>query len=157
MYAILASPLGELIVISDGLQLTGLYFEPHPALVSEQCYEPGAEIFRETAQQLAAYFEGERREFHLPLNLRGTPFQRRVWELLKTIPYGQTITYRQLAEWTGFPQSTRAVGRANGQNPISIIVPCHRVVGSNGSLVGYGGGLERKAALLDLERCHLSP
>lgn len=155
MYAILASPLGDLLAVSDGRHLTGLYFNTHPPREAGDPAEADAMVFRETAGQLGEYFEGKRKEFDLPLHLRGTPFQLRVWHLLRTIPYGLTISYKQLAEWTGSPDSTRAVGRANGQNPISIIVPCHRVIGSNGMLVGYGGGLERKAALLDLERSHI--
>jgi methylated-DNA-[protein]-cysteine S-methyltransferase len=101
--------------------------------------------------QLAAYFEGRLTRFDLPLSLQGTPFQRLVWQALQEIPYGVTISYGDLARRVGNPNGSRAVGLANGHNPISIIVPCHRVIGSNGKLTGYGGGLPRKAALLDFE------
>jgi len=106
---------------------------------------------RALALQLDAYFAGRLRQFTIPLDLRGTPFQRRVWKLLCGIPFGETRTYRQLAEALGRPNAARAVGRANGSNPAAIVVPCHRVIGSNGKLTGYAGGLHRKKALLDLE------
>ena len=102
--------------------------------------------------QLTAYFEGQIREFSVPLDLRGTPFQLQVWNSLRTIPYGETRSYAQVAMAISRPRAVRAVGAANGQNPIPILVPCHRVVGSNGALVGYGGGLDTKRFLLDLER-----
>jgi methylated-DNA-[protein]-cysteine S-methyltransferase len=108
--------------------------------------------FEDISEQLSEYFARSRRTFTIPIALAGTPFQKRVWSELMTIPYGETRSYRQLAEAIGNPSSMRAVGAANGQNPISIIVPCHRVIGSDGALVGYGGGLERKRFLLDLER-----
>jgi methylated-DNA-[protein]-cysteine S-methyltransferase len=104
------------------------------------------------AIQLEQYLAGERTEFDLDLELRGTPFERRVWDEVRAIPYGQTATYAEIARRIGSPGSCRAVGRANGRNPIAVIVPCHRVVGSDGSLAGYAGGLETKRALLDLER-----
>jgi methylated-DNA-[protein]-cysteine S-methyltransferase len=108
-------------------------------------------FFSETIRQLRAYFEGELREFDLPLAPEGTEFQMRVWESLRAIPYGETISYGQLAARLGNPKASRAVGLANGSNPIPIIIPCHRVIGSDGSLVGYGGGLENKKILLALE------
>lgn len=108
--------------------------------------------FTEAARQLAAYFAGELREFDLPLAPAGTPWQLRVWRALTTIPYGETAGYGQLAGELGKPTASRAVGTANGRNPISVIVPCHRVIGANGSLTGYAGGLERKEYLLTLER-----
>jgi methylated-DNA-[protein]-cysteine S-methyltransferase len=104
------------------------------------------------AIQLEQYLAGERTEFDLDLELRGTPFERRVWDEVRAIPYGQTATYAEIARRIGSPGACRAVGRANGRNPIAVIVPCHRVVGSDGSLTGYAGGLETKRALLDLER-----
>jgi methylated-DNA-[protein]-cysteine S-methyltransferase len=107
--------------------------------------------FDTAKEQLAAYFEGRLTDFDLPLSLQGTPFQRLVWQALQEIPYGVTISYGDLARRVGNPNSSRAVGLANGHNPVSIIVPCHRVIGSNGKLTGYGGGLPRKAALLDFE------
>jgi methylated-DNA-[protein]-cysteine S-methyltransferase len=108
-------------------------------------------FFSETIRQLRAYFEGELREFNLPLAPEGTEFQMRVWQNLREIPYGETISYGQLATRLGNPKASRAVGLANGTNPIPIIIPCHRVIGSDGSLVGYGGGLENKKILLALE------
>jgi methylated-DNA-[protein]-cysteine S-methyltransferase len=120
--------------------------------------DPGRENptpLAETVRQLRAYFAGELREFDLPLAPAGTPFQLRVWRELRNIPYGQTISYGELARRVGSPKGSRAVGLANGANPISIVVPCHRVIGSSGKLTGYGGGLENKARLLALEREHL--
>ncbi|MGW6457880.1 methylated-DNA--[protein]-cysteine S-methyltransferase [Streptomyces sp. NPDC055078] len=107
--------------------------------------------FGETIRQLEAYFAGELTEFAVPLRLAGTPFQRAVWDRLLAIPYGETRTYGELAEELGNPNASRAVGLANGKNPVSIIVPCHRVIGSTGSLTGYGGGLSRKQRLLSFE------
>ena len=108
--------------------------------------------FAEAREQLTAYFSGELKEFTLQLRLHGTPFQRRVWDQLTRIPYGETRTYGQLADTLGNSKASRAVGLANGRNPIGIIVPCHRVIGTTGSLTGYGGGLDRKRRLLDHER-----
>jgi methylated-DNA-[protein]-cysteine S-methyltransferase len=113
--------------------------------------EEGNDFNRGIAEQLDQYFAGTLRQFDVRLDVRGTDFQRRVWELLRTIPYGETRSYGQLARALGKPRASRAVGRANGTNPVSIIIPCHRVIGSNGTLVGYGGGLDRKQALLALE------
>ncbi|MCC7500020.1 MAG: methylated-DNA--[protein]-cysteine S-methyltransferase [Bryobacterales bacterium] len=110
-----------------------------------------AEIFRQAASQLERYFRGDLRQFALPLALRGTPFQLRVWALLQTIPYGETCSYRELAGMAGIPKGSRAVGLANGANPVAIIVPCHRVIASNGKLQGYAGGLAAKKMLLDIE------
>jgi methylated-DNA-[protein]-cysteine S-methyltransferase len=109
------------------------------------------EPFAEVRRQLAEYFDGERDEFDVPLEMTGTHFQRRVWRALRQIPYGETTTYGELARRVGRPSASRAVGLANGRNPIAVIVPCHRVIGSDGSLTGYGGGLERKRLLLELE------
>src|SRR5580692_3606017 len=117
--------------------------------------EDGA-FFSETIRQLRAYFEGELREFDVPLAPEGTEFQMRVWQSLRDIPYGETISYGQLAARLGNPKASRAVGLANGSNPIPIIIPCHRVIGGNGSLVGYGGGLPLKKKLLALESRQLS-
>jgi len=128
----------------------------------DQTYEPSREgwetddgAFPDAVEQLAAYFARERTDFDLSLDLVGTEFQRRVWAALLTIPYGQTRSYGAIAKQIGSPGASRAVGLANGHNPIGIIVPCHRVIGSNGSLTGYGGGLERKRALLDMEKSHI--
>ena len=127
----------------------------------DQTYEPSREgwetddsAFPDAVEQLQAYFARERTDFDLSLDLVGTEFQRRVWAALLTIPYGETRSYGELAKQIGSPGASRAVGLANGHNPIGIIVPCHRVIGSNGSLTGYGGGLERKRALLDMEKSH---
>ncbi|MEV0275921.1 methylated-DNA--[protein]-cysteine S-methyltransferase [Streptomyces sp. NPDC050610] len=149
----LDSPYGTLtLVAADGV-LCGLYMTEQRHRPSEETFgEPDDTPFTEAARQLAAYFAGEITEFDLPLHLDGTPFQRRVWSELQRIPYGETVSYGQLADRMDAPGASRAVGLANGKNPIGIIVPCHRVVGSTGSLTGYGGGLDRKRRLLDFER-----
>lgn len=146
------SPLGELTLLSDGTNLTGLYLPVHkgaPADTSTWQWDAGP--FTHVVTQLREYFAGERQDFDVPLAGAGTPFQQKVWEALTTIPYGATATYRDIAIAIGSPKAVRAVGLANGRNPISVIVPCHRVVGANGSLTGYGGGLAAKQLLLDLE------
>ena len=114
-------------------------------------------LFAEAIGQLAAYFAGQLRQFELPLDLRGTPFQLQVWQAVCAIPWGTTCSYGQIAAQLGRPAAMRAVGAANGANPVSIIVPCHRLIGANGALRGYGGGLERKAQLLELERANTIP
>ena len=149
---IIDSPLGELTLLSDGDRLVGLYLPMHkgaPPDTSSWQWDAGP--FREAVAQLAQYFAGDRQDFDLPLGATGTPFQQQVWSALTTIPYGATATYRDIAVAIGSPKAVRAVGLANGRNPISIVVPCHRVVGTNGSLTGYGGGLAAKQHLLDLE------
>jgi methylated-DNA-[protein]-cysteine S-methyltransferase len=142
------SPVGPLVLTSDGTALTGVLFDPDvdPTWSTGKCA-----VLDRTAAQLGEYFAGERTEFDLPLRPTGAPFQLQVWEALLTIPYGETASYGEIAREIGHPTAFRAVGAANGQNPIAIIVPCHRVIGSNGSLTGYGGGLPTKRALLDLE------
>lgn len=148
-----ASPIGELTLLSDGEALTGLYMaSPRGAPNIDPAWRHEEAPFRSVAEQLAAYFAGERTEFDLPLSARGTEFQQRVWRALRTIPYGETRSYRDIATAIGAPKAMRAVGLANGRNPISIVVPCHRVVGADGSLTGYGGGLRNKQLLLDLEQ-----
>jgi methylated-DNA-[protein]-cysteine S-methyltransferase len=114
------------------------------------------EPFAHVEAQLAEYFEGRRTTFDIPLELAGSPFQRRVWEALQGIPYGETVSYGELARRVGAPSAARAVGVANRENPVAVIVPCHRVIGADGSLTGFGGGLERKRLLLDLETGVLS-
>jgi methylated-DNA-[protein]-cysteine S-methyltransferase len=148
-----ASPVGELLFASDGSALTRLAFH---ATGDERISEaqPDDGFFRAAAEQLAEYFAGTLRQFDIPLELHGTQFQRRVWTALLDIPYGQTISYGELADRVGSPGGARAVGLAVGSNPIAIVVPCHRVVGADGRLTGYGGGLSRKQFLLDLEARH---
>jgi methylated-DNA-[protein]-cysteine S-methyltransferase len=150
------SPIGRLLLTSDGTALTGLYMEPsRKAQSTEGWVEDAAAMPLGTAlRQLSEYFAGTRRTFDLPLRLEGTAFQQRVWARLTEIPYGQTWSYGQLAGRIGKPSASRAVGLANGRNPISILVPCHRVIGADGSLTGYGGGLERKQWLLAHEGLH---
>jgi methylated-DNA-[protein]-cysteine S-methyltransferase len=151
------SPLGTLLLLSNGAALTGLYMESHkygPSIDAHWIDDEGP--FRSVNRQLEAYFAGDRTSFDVPLGARGTAFQRAVWQALAAIPYGQTTTYAELARRIGRPKAIRAVGAANGRNPISIIVPCHRVVGTDGSLVGYAGGTDRKQRLLELERATLA-
>jgi methylated-DNA-[protein]-cysteine S-methyltransferase len=147
------SPVGPLLLLSDGAALVGLYT---PGSVASRIVAPSAiddpSPFREVAAQLDRYFAGEPIRFDVPLRLVGTPFQRAVWSELAAIAYGTTISYRELAARIGNPRAVRAVGAANGKNPVSIIVPCHRVVGADGDLVGYGGGLDCKRWLLAHER-----
>jgi methylated-DNA-[protein]-cysteine S-methyltransferase len=143
------SPVGPLLLTSDGESLTRLLFDvrPDPSWSTEPCA-----LLDRAVTQLREYFAGERTTFDLPLDPAGTPFQLTVWMALRDIPYAETINYGQLATRVGNARASRAVGLANGRNPISIVVPCHRVIGANGSLTGYGGGLDRKRTLLDLER-----
>jgi methylated-DNA-[protein]-cysteine S-methyltransferase len=146
------SPIGELTLASDGEALTGLYMTDQrhrPELPAADGDDDA--VLAAAREQLAEYFAGERREFDLPLKPAGTPFQRAVWEALRDIPYGETAGYGELANRLGRPGAARAVGLANGRNPIAIVVPCHRVIGAAGALTGYGGGLERKRYLLELE------
>jgi methylated-DNA-[protein]-cysteine S-methyltransferase len=152
-HTVMDSPVGPLTLVAHDGVLCGLY-------MAEQRHRPAEEIFgprddrltHAAIDQLTAYFAGELKDFDLPLALHGTEFQRRVWTELNTIPYGETTTYGELAQRLGSPSAARAVGLANGKNPISIIVPCHRVVGSTGNLTGYGGGLPRKRYLLAFEK-----
>lgn len=147
------SPVGELTLVATDGVLSGLYMVDQRHRPPQESFgEVDVAPFGEVARQLAEYFAGERTEFTLPLHFAGTEFQRSVWTALCTIPYGETVTYGELAALLGRPSASRAVGLANGKNPIGIIVPCHRVVGSTGDLTGYGGGLERKRFLLDFER-----
>jgi methylated-DNA-[protein]-cysteine S-methyltransferase len=148
-FEVMETPLGEILLSSDGDSLCGLSFYPFEFRAESKQNLP---IFGEAKKQLAAYFAGELKSFDLAIRLEGSPFQMKVWQELLKIPYGTTITYKQLAERLGDVKSIRAVGKANGQNPIPIIVPCHRVIGSNGKLIGYGGGIEKKLFLLRLER-----
>jgi methylated-DNA-[protein]-cysteine S-methyltransferase len=144
----LDSPVGELLLVQRDDALTGLYY-PNYGPVERGSREPQA--FKAVVEQLDRYFAGQLQAFEIPLAPVGTPFQRQVWDALMTIGYGQTVSYRYIAELVGKPAATRAVGAANGRNPISIIVPCHRVIGADGTLTGYGGGLQNKQRLLELE------
>ena len=142
-----ATPLGPLRLVSDGAALVGAAFDALPDAV-----EGGVDAVLETAAaELAAYFDGHPAPFTIPVRAGGTPFQERVWAALREIPHGRTLGYGALAVRLGEPGAAQAVGAANAQNPVAVVVPCHRVVGADGSLTGYAGGLTRKRALLDLE------
>ena len=152
-YTIMDSPVGPLLLVGGPEGLAEIRFTPEgqpPTPRADWEADPGA--FTEVSAQLGEYFAGTRRDFTLALDPHGTPFQRAVWAALETIPYGETISYADLARRINKPKAVRAVGAANGQNPLPIVIPCHRVIGSDGSLTGYGGGLPIKRALLDLER-----
>jgi methylated-DNA-[protein]-cysteine S-methyltransferase len=157
------SPLGKYLVASSEKGLFCLKTEKQAPKFLARWERRGIEFRRhdnknlESVNQLKAYFERKRRRFKMPLDLRGTAFQLHVWDYLLNIPWGETRSYGQIAEALGCPKASRAVGRAVGTNPVSIMVPCHRVVGSNGNLTGYGGGLERKAALLEHEGSIVQP
>ncbi|MCX5371904.1 methylated-DNA--[protein]-cysteine S-methyltransferase [Streptomyces sp. NBC_00103] len=151
-HTIVDSPFGPLTLVADDGVLCGLYMTEQRHRPPEENFGPRDDtLFGAAEEQLEAYFAGELREFRLELRLHGTPFQRSVWDGLRKIPYGETRTYGELAEALGNPTASRAVGLANGRNPIGIIVPCHRVIGAGGGLTGYGGGLDRKRRLLDFE------
>lgn len=158
-YMIMESPVDPLLLTSDGKYLTGLYMEKEaqkllPHMKDDWQQDENAIPFKETIKQLNAYFSGKLHEFDLPLKPVGTPFQEAVWQALTTIPYGKTVSYKDIAKHVNLPKAARAVGMANGRNPISIIIPCHRVIGANGKLTGYGGGLHRKEWLLEHEHTH---
>lgn len=151
-YTTMESPVGQLRLVAEELELRTVWFvrgrkdeKPHAE------WKEDAAFFADVKRQLNAYFAGDLRKFEIPLLMLGTEFQKRVWKALQTIPYGETISYGELAKKIGEPKAVRAVGAANGQNPIPIIVPCHRVIGSDGSLTGFGGGIENKKKLLELE------
>jgi len=147
------SPIGPITLVGVEGVLTGLYMhDQRDVPPAEASGIDDASAFGDVVAQLAAYFRGELTEFDMPLLLTGTPFQQRVWTALREIPYGETVSYGELAARIGQPTASRAVGLANGRNPIAIIVPCHRVIGADGRLTGYGGGLPRKQQLLSLER-----
>lgn len=153
-YRRIDSPVGTLTLVAGDRHLVAIAWqEEGEAAPFDAAPETAPHpVLDETERQLRAYFAGERRDFDLPLDFRGTDFQRRVWQALLTIPFGETRSYRDIASQLGRPSATRAVGAANGRNPIPIVAPCHRVIGANGSLTGFGGGLENKAFLLDLEQ-----
>jgi methylated-DNA-[protein]-cysteine S-methyltransferase len=152
-HAVVDSPVGPLTLVAVDGAVAGLYMDEHRhrpprELFGDPADDPAGEPFAGAFRQLREYFDGQRTEFDLQLRLGGTAFQQRVWAALQVIPYGQTVSYGQLADRLGQPTASRAVGLANGKNPVSIIVPCHRVVGADGGLTGYGGGIERKRYLL---------
>lgn len=150
----LASPVGELKLVANGSRLAAILWEndkPGRVRLGPMSEEPDNPILVRAAQQLHEYFAGTRDRFELELDFAGTPFQKKVWAALLTIPFGQTRSYSQIAEQIGHPSAVRAVGAANGKNPISIVAPCHRVIGASGKLTGFAGGLEAKALLLTLE------
>lgn len=150
----IATPVGELLLVAEDEGLAGVRFEPHgrvPAASGAAAYRGAWAVLAAAREQLAAYFAGELTEFTLPLAPQGTPFQLGVWEALRRIRYGETISYAELAQRIGAPRAVRAVGAANGRNPLPVVVPCHRVIGADGSLTGFGGGLDRKRWLLDHE------
>lgn len=155
-HALIDTLLGELTVVADGTAVTGLYFPGHTPLPADTLFGERVEVVEDglmnmTAIQLTEYFEGARRSFDVPIATHGNDFSEKVWALLRQIPYGGTTTYGALAASLGNPRLAQRVGQVVGQNPVSIIIPCHRVVGADGSLTGYAGGLERKRRLLELE------
>jgi methylated-DNA-[protein]-cysteine S-methyltransferase len=153
LYTTMDSPIGELLLVGDGETLSGLYMQDgrKPKRIAADWSESSV-MFADVKRQLEEYFAGERTTFEVKLAPEGAPFEREVWHALEAIPYGETVSYGEIARRVGQPGAARAVGTANGRNPISVIVPCHRVIGADGSLTGYGGGLERKRLLLELER-----
>lgn len=152
-YTLLSSPVGQLLLAGSADALERIHFmRGRTVLAPDPEWIESGGLFREAARQLAAYFAGERKEFSLPVKPAGTPFQLAVWRELCRIPYGQTISYGELARRIGQPTASRAVGLANGANPIPIVIPCHRVIGANGKLTGFGGGIDVKEKLLALER-----
>ena len=154
-----STPIGSLLISAEDGAITELYFEggrTTPPTLAETAADPSnAEVLAQLVKELDAYFAGTLRNFTVPLNPNGTPFRMKAWEGLCTIPYGETISYKELAQRIGNPKAIRAVGGANHNNPISIIIPCHRVIGANGKLVGYGGGLNVKEFLLEHEQTHM--
>jgi methylated-DNA-[protein]-cysteine S-methyltransferase len=158
-YSVMPSPIGELLLTSDGDAVTGLHMamsHGKPAPGPGPNWKRDDQLLRAAREQLRQYFAGERRRFDLPLHMAGTPFQRSVWQGLLEIPFGVTWSYAELARHVGRPGASRAVGAANGRNPIGIVVPCHRVIGADGTLTGYGGGVDRKEWLLRHEGCALA-
>lgn len=142
------SPVGYLKVTATSKAITGIHFSKTKSKDSKEI----PAVLKKAEKELQEYFKGKRKSFDLPLEFDGTEFQKNVWKALSTIPFGQTVSYKDIAIQVGSPKACRAVGLANNKNPISIVVPCHRVIGSSGKLVGYGGGLSNKQKLLDLEQ-----
>ncbi len=153
-YLELPTQLGNLRLVASSKGMAGVYYEQHQHLPADQDWrhDPNSSLLQEAARQIQAYLAGQSLAFDLPLDLgKGTAFQHQVWQALQSIPYGSTISYGQLAQAISRPKAVRAVGAANGRNPLSIIVPCHRVIATSGALHGYAGGLERKRVLLEME------
>jgi methylated-DNA-[protein]-cysteine S-methyltransferase len=154
VYKLIGSPIGKLKLVASDKGLVAILWEndrPRRVRLSELVEDQLNPVLVETERQIGEYFAGKRKAFSIPLDMRGTRFQKDVWEALLAIPFGETRSYGQLAKQLGNPAATRAVGAANGRNPVSIIVPCHRVIGSSGELTGFAGGLDVKAYLLSLE------
>lgn len=152
-HTVMDSPVGPLTLVAADGALCGLYMDGQRHLPAAEAFgQRDDTVLTDAVGQVEEYFAGRRTQFDVPMTFAGTEFQQQVWNALRTIPYGQTVSYGVIARQIGTPAASRAVGLANGRNPIGIIVPCHRVVGSTGRLTGYGGGLERKQLLLDLER-----
>lgn len=142
--------IGKIIITDNGEAINGIHFDRYEIPID--IVEKETDLIRETKKQLDEYFKGNRESFNIPMNLEGTDFQKSVWKALQDIPYGETKSYSEIAEYINNPKACRAVGLANNKNPISIIIPCHRVIGKSGKLVGYGGGLHIKEKLLELEK-----
>lgn len=147
--AVYKSPVGELLIVCTETALLSLGARKEQESAEDKENNP---VIQQTIKELEEYFAGSRKVFTVPLDLRGTEFQKKVWEALREIPYGETRSYKEIAEKIGNPKASRAVGMANHRNPIGIVVPCHRVVGANGKLTGYAGGIPMKQALLELEK-----
>jgi methylated-DNA-[protein]-cysteine S-methyltransferase len=145
------TPIGKIGLTEDGQAITCVDFISEEFVIDSTVTE--TKLLSEAYKQLMEYLSGERKDFELPLNPSGTPFQKKVWEVLRSIPYGETLSYKEVAQRAGNPKASRAVGMANNRNPIPVIIPCHRVIGADGKLVGYGGGLPTKVKLLTLEKC----
>ena len=159
-YSIIKSPINEIMLVADDSALIGVYFvgrDHLPATSKQWKHNAQHPVLQQAARQLQEYFAGKRTEFSLPLRLAGTDFQQSVWREIALLPYGETISYSELAKRAGAPRAIRAAGTATGRNPVAIIIPCHRVVGKNGTLGGFGGGLERKRHLLGLEHPPAKP
>lgn len=153
-YDILPSPIGDLLILSDEFAIKQIIFHTEESIIeSEWIY--GSELIEQTKRELKAYFAGELKEFSVNINPNGTPFQKQIWREVLNIPYGQVYSYEDIANNINSPFACRAVGRANSLNPIPIIIPCHRVIGKNGKLTGYAGGLNRKNSLLNLEGVYI--
>jgi methylated-DNA-[protein]-cysteine S-methyltransferase len=153
------TPIGDLLLVAEADALTGVYFagcDHVPSSREAWTADPNHPVIKTTVKQLGEYFAGKRNSFSLPLRLTGSAFQERIWQQIALVPYGKTISYTELAKRAGAPEAVRAAGATTGRNPLSIIVPCHRIVGKNGKLCGFAGGLEKKQFLLKLEASNIS-